>query len=292
MLDELREQGATDYLAFLTAFGERNRLGAVDGMLSSWTSDASGGFEDADVTAIEQLLPVVAVVVKSASTYRIAKSVAQTYLGSDAGRRVLKGEIQRGSVETIRAVLWYCDLQGFTKIAETTPLEELIAMLNDYFTCMVDPVHDRGGEVLKFMGDGLLAIFKLDEAIKVCRSALDAAEEAMDRVAKLNVERRAEGRPVTEFSLSLHLGDVMYGNIGSRDRLDFTVVGPAVNEVSRIEAMCTSLDRNLIISSAFAREAGHCTDRLVSLGRYALRGIRQPQELFTLVPSEDDGACA
>jgi adenylate cyclase len=257
--------------------------------MSSWTSDRPGGFDDDDVAAIEILLPVLALAIKAETTAGIAHSVVETYLGRDAGHRVLSGEIGRGSVETIRAVLWLCDLQGFTKIADSTPRDELIPMLNDYFEAMVDTVHEHGGQVLKFMGDGLLAILNLDdgEDDQVCAGALDAAEEALARVDEVNQRRADEGLPVTEFSLALHLGEVLYGNVGSRDRLDFTVVGPAVNEVSRIEAMCRSLDQNLIISSTFAHAAMGCSERLISLGRYALRGVRRPQELYTLLSRED-----
>ena len=287
LLEKFHDEGGTDYLAVRTEFGEADQLGPVRGLLSSWTSDGPSGFSDEDLTAIEQLLPVLALVFKGASTYRIANSVAETYLGAEAGRRVLHGEIERGSFETIDAVLWYCDLQGFTKISETTPIGDIIEMLNAYFECMVEPIHAHGGEVLKFMGDGFLAFFKLDDTLNVCRGALDAADEALARVAELNRTRGAAGQPITEFSLALHLGNVMYGNIGSRDRLDFTVVGPAVNEVSRIEAMCGSLDRDVVISSAFYAAADECRGRLVSLGRYALRGVGRPQELFTLLSPDD-----
>jgi adenylate cyclase len=180
-------------------------------------------------------------------------------------------------------VLWYSDLRGFTKIAESLPSEELIQFLNEYFECLVDPVHERGGQVLKFMGDSVLAIFPVDSGPDVCRTALDASDDALERVKALNVRRKADGLTTTEIYVAMHLGDVNYGNIGSRDRLDFTVVGPAVNEVTRIEDMCRTLEQTVVISSAFAEAAGGCTDRLVSLGRYALRGVRQPQELFTLV---------
>ncbi len=285
LFDDLRSLGATDYLAAATAFGKAGRLGAGGGLLSSWVCNASDGFSEDHIEMIEQLLPSFALSMKGASTYRIATSVIETYLGKDAGRKVLSGEIERGSVETISAVLWYCDLQGFTNIADTAPRDHLIAMLNEYFECMAAPVHERGGEVLKFMGDGLLAIFKLEDGSHVCGSALDAAEDAFARVSIVNAARAKSGLPVTKFKLGLHLGDVMYGNIGSRDRLDFTVIGPAVNEVSRIEAMCRGLDQDIIASAAFAAGDEKCTARLVSLGRYVLRGVRKPQELFTL-PSE------
>ena len=282
MLERFRELGGTDYFALRTMFGEGHRLGPAEGTISSWLTDAPGGFSDDHIAIIEQLTSPLALAVKGASAYRVANSVIATYLGADAGRRVLGGEILRGTGETIRAALWYCDLQGFTKISETTPRDRLLALLDDYFEDMVTAVQDHGGQVLKFMGDGLLAIFTSPDDAESCGSALNAADQALDQMAQLTAAREAEGLPVTGFRVALHLGDVMYGNIGARDRLDFTVVGPAVNEVSRIEAMCRSLDQDIVISQAFAKAAGKSTDRLVSLGRYALRGVRRPQELFTL----------
>ncbi len=288
LLERFRARGATDYFALGTAFGEAHRLGPADRVLSSWVSDAPDGFDDRQIAIIEQLVPSLALTVKGTSAYRIANGVIATYLGADAGRRVLGGEILRGTGETIRAALWYCDLQGFTKIADTTPRDRLLGMLDDYFECMVTTVHEHGGQVLKFMGDGLLAIFTANRDAASCGAALDAADLVLRRMARLTARRAGEGLPVTGFRVALHLGDVMYGNIGARDRLDFTVVGPAVNEVSRIEAMCRSLDQNLVISAAFAEAARQSSDRLVSLGRYALRGVRRPQELFTLF-TEDEG---
>ena len=292
MLGRFREQGGTDYFALLTAFGEAHRLGPAAAIIMSWLTDAPGGFLDAHIAAIEQLVPSLALAVKGASTYRIARGVIETYLGRDAARHILSGEIERGSGQTIRTALWYCDLKGFTKLADTTPRDRLLAMLDAYFECMVTTVHEFDGHVLKFMGDGLLAIFNLDDDAGSCRAALEAAEQVTSRITRLTAERDADGLPVCGFYLALHFGDVMYGNIGARNRLDFTVVGPAVNEVSRIEAMCAALDQSLVISSAFAEAAGESTDRIVSLGRYALRGVRRPQELFTLelpVAAGNDG---
>ncbi len=227
--------------------------------------------------------------IKSERNYGMARTLLEVYLGKDAERRVLSGDIERGMVRSISAVLWYCDLQGFTKIADTTPPDELIKLLNDYFENMVEPIHGAGGQVLKFMGDGLMAIFELNNSdnADVCRLALDTVEETRRRIAVVNDERLAAGRPVTDFYVAMHLGDVQYGNIGYKDRLDFTVIGPAVNEVSRIEAMCRPLDQEVIVSSAFSKTAEKCQDRLVSLGRYALRGVRRPEELFTLMSSEE-----
>lgn len=287
MCNQFRQQGATDYFAMETAFGEAHRFGPADRILTSWLTDAPGGFLDAHIAAIEQLAPPLALAVKGASTFRIARSVIETYLGADAGRRVLSGEIDRGSGQTIRAALWYCDLQGFTKLADTTSRDRLLAMLDDYFECMVTTVQECHGEVLKFMGDGLLAIFNLSDDAESCSAALDAAGKVIERVSKLIEQRREGGLPVTEFRIALHLGDVMYGNIGARNRLDFTVVGPAVNEVSRIESMCRALEQNLVVSQAFAEAADRSRDRLVSLGRYALRGVRKSQELFTLDATDE-----
>lgn len=288
MLSRFGAAGATDYFAIVTAFGEAHRFGPARRILSSWLTDAPGGFTDLHIAAIEQVTPSLALAVKSSSTYRIARGIIETYLGSDAGGRVLSGEIDRGSGRTILAALWYCDLQGFTRLAETTPRDQLLGMLDDYFECMVETVHERGGQVLKFMGDGLLAIFNLDDDAESCRAALDAADRAGERLAELTAERRAAGLPATGSYIALHFGDVMYGNIGARTRLDFTVVGPAVNEISRIEAMCRALEQSVVISSAFAETAHGSADRLVSLGRYALRGVRRPQELFTLDVPDDD----
>ncbi len=286
MLDRFRAKGATEYLALQTIFGEAHRLGPADRVLTSWLTDAPAGFDEAHLAAIEQLAPPIALALKAASTYRIATSVIETYLGQDAGRRVLGGTIERGAGETIRAALWMCDLQGFTTLADTTPRDRLLALLHEYFECMVNTVGEHQGQVLKFMGDGLLAIFNRADDGASCRAALEAADRVMGRVAEVTARRQANGLPVTRFYIGLHLGDVLYGNIGARNRLDFTVIGPAVNEVSRIEAMCRALDQDLIVSSAFADVVKGSSERIVSLGRYVLRGVRRPQELFTLVPTE------
>ena len=155
-------------------------------------------------------------------------------------------------------------------------------MLNDYAEVLVSAIHKQGGQVMKFIGDGMLATFETGDSAEDCRRGLAAAEDAFAGVAALNVRRAADNRPTTGFYLSLHVGDVFYGNIGSDDRLDFTVIGPAVNEVTRINGMCRSLEQDLVLSSAFAEAAGPARARLCGLGRYALRGVARPQELFTL----------
>ena len=294
ILEELRDRSATDYVAFATQFKEGAlRDAGTDnspkGMISSWTVDHAGGYTDAQLDQLTRVVRTLGLALKSGRNQRMARTLLEVYLGKDAGRRVLSGEIERGMVQSISAVLWYCDLQGFTKIADATPPDELIKLLNDYFENMVEPIHAAGGQVLKFMGDGLMAIFELDKSddAEVCRTALDTVEETRRRIAEVNIKRAAAGQPTTEFNVAMHLGDVQYGNIGSKDRLDFTVVGPAVNEVSWIEAMCRPLGQDVIVSSAFSKAAENCQDRLVSLGRYALREARSTEELFTLMPPED-----
>jgi len=206
----------------------------------------------------------------------------QTYLGRDAGQRVLSGRIVRGIAERIDAVVWFSDLRGFTRITDTAP-EHVIPLLNDYADAIVSAIHEHGGDVLKLIGDGTLAIFTAEDRAHACSSALSAAIAARAGIAELNRRRAADGKPVTEMYLGLHVGEVFYGNVGSRERLDFTVIGPAVNEASRIAAMCRSVDQPVLTSAAFADVEG-MRRRLVSVGRYALRGVAQPQELFTLDP--------
>ena len=256
----------------------------MDCVCSSWSTDAPSGFADGQVEALTgRLVPALALAVKCASLARIAGTLVETYLGRDAGRRVLSGRIARAVADRIGAVLWFSDLRGFTRITDTAPPEQVIPLLNDYAEAVISAVHEAGGDVLKLIGDGTLAIFKADDPARACRSALAAEARMRERVAALNARRAAAGLPVTGVYLGLHVGEVFYGNIGSADRLDFTVVGPAVNEASRIAAMCRSVERDVLLSSAFAAAARE-EDRMtfVSVGRYALRGVARAQELFTL----------
>jgi adenylate cyclase len=193
--------------------------------------------------------------VKCVSLARIAGTLVETYLGRDAGRRVLAGRIRRGVAETIGAVLWYSDLRGFTGITDRAPPHEIIPLLNDYAEAVISAVHDSGGDVLKLIGDGTLAIFTSEATDEACRHAIEAEASLRQRVDALNRRRTGEGLPTTEIYLGLHVGEVSYGNIGSKDRLDFTVVGPAVNEVSRIAAMCRSAERNVLLSADSLRRS-------------------------------------
>jgi len=291
---DLRAEGLTEYAARIVPFGPEEaeaRAGALaaaqplpipegglDGIFFSCATDRPGGFDDGQLEQTADLLPFLALAVKSRLTYDVASTVIGTYLGRDAGQRVLTGAIERGSAETIRAVVWFADLRGFTRLADRLPRDLLVETLDDYLELLARPLQARGGQILKFLGDGLLATFDLtarDEAA-VCAQALAAAADLRDAVPAVNEERRAAGKPVMDFGLALHLGEVLYGNIGASERLDFTVVGPAVNEASRIQALCRSLERNILVSSSFqavaAKDAG--ANRLESLGFHALRGVR------------------
>jgi adenylate cyclase len=215
--------------------------------------------------------------------HTIASGLLEAYLGGDAGRRVHAGAVERGSVESIRAVLWFADMRGFTKLADGTAGLEVIDLLDEVFETLTAPLRSRGGEVLKFMGDGMLAIFPLpaETQAETCRDAMDAAKEAMDSLYRINRARAEALRPVAEVDLALHIGEVLYGNVGAADRLDFTVIGRAVNEAARIETLCEPLGRKVLVSAEFAAAAGACNG-LQPLGRHRLRGVREPREIYGL----------
>jgi adenylate cyclase len=283
-LETLKAEGLTDYIAFVHRFA-RGTIGEMDCVYSFWTTRHEDGFSEEDVAALRRLVPTLALAIKCASLARIARTLVEVYLGRDAGQRVLSGRISRGVADRISAALWFSDLRGYASITDTSPPDEIIPLLNDYAEAVISAVHDAGGDVLKLVGDGILAIFKADDPADACRCALQAESSLRGRIGALNERRTADGRPVTSAYLGLHVGDVFYGNIGSQDRLDFTVVGPAVNEVSRIAAMCRSVDRHVVLSSDFVAAAPQ-EDRanFVSVGRFALRGVGRAQELFTLDP--------
>ncbi len=282
-LPAMRAAGMLDYVAIINRFSPDRVIGEMECVYSSWATSHPDGFADEQVAALEKVAPFLALAIKSAALERMLATLMETYLGRDAGQRVLGGRIVRGVSERIDAVIWFSDLRGFTRITETTP-EHVIPLLNDYAEVIVTSIHEQGGDVLKLIGDGTFAIFVAEDRAHACNAAIAAAVAAQRGVALLNERRVAEGVPATDMYLGLHVGQVFYGNIGSTERLDFTVVGPAVNEASRIAAMCRSVDQPILLSSAFA-SVGGIGDRIVSVGRYALRGVAQPQELFTLDPT-------
>jgi adenylate cyclase len=284
LLARFRAEGATDYLAHVQSFGLDGTPDGETGMVASWTTDRRGGFSNRDLAILTQLLPQLGLAVQARLGHEIAVNLLDTYVGPEAGRRILAGKIRRGQLEVIAAVILYADLRGFTAAADQHSRDDLVEMLNGYFDCLVPSIEEGQGQVLKFMGDGLLATFPLDgrPAAEVCDRALDAAMRALARIRALHAERAAANATVMDLDMALHLGDVYYGNIGSADRLDFTVIGPAVNEASRIETLCGQHGRNLLISETFAKAATDSERRLVSIGRFALRGVGSTQSIYTL----------
>jgi adenylate cyclase len=286
MLDRFADQGVTDYVAFASRVGDSVRLGEGQGIMASWTTDAPGGFTDDQVALLAGILRPLTLAFVLQIVASATRTLLHTYLGADAADRVLAGNIVRGRAEPIRAVVWYSDLVGFTRITDTASAGTVLELLNDYAEAQVEAIEGQGGHVLKFIGDGMLAIFPQPDMAQACRCALAAARALRERIAALNVQRAERGKPVTEAHLALHVGELLYGNVGGLRRLDFTVLGPAVNEAARIEAFCASLEQPVIVSSAFADAAGEARSTLVSVGRYAMKGIARPQELFTLDPSD------
>jgi len=281
-LPRIAAAGYTDYFAGLIAFAEGD-TSRGQGIGYSFATDRLEGFHDNDLVLIQAVLPAVSLAIMSDASHIIASGLLAAYLGEDAGRRVHAGAVERGSVESIRAVLWYADIRGFTAIAEQWPSLAVIELLDEVFETLVAPLRRRGGQVLKFLGDGLLATFPLEDASRVatCRGALDAAVEAMTALDRLNAARSAAGKPTATVDLALHLGEVLYGNVGSVDRLDFTVIGPAVNEVSRIETLCEPLGRKVLVSAELAAASGD-PGRLEPLGPQTLRGVRDPRDIYAL----------
>ena len=199
---------------------------------------------------------------------------------------MLSGRISRGVADRIDAVLWFSDLSAYTRITDTALPDEVIPLLNDYAEAVITAIQDAGGEVLKLIGDGTLAIFRADDPAEASARALRAEADMREKVRAVNERRQAEERPITSVYVGLHIGEVFYGNVGSIDRLDFTVVGPAVNETSRIASMCRSVDRSVLVSQALADALPPAERaRLVSVGRFALRGVGRAQELFTVDPA-------
>ncbi len=276
ILHDIREQGATDYVAFPMPFSD----GSIN--VISFASERPGGFSDECIAHFEALVPVLSAVLEIQAWRRMAGTLLDTYLGHSAGERVLAGDITRGGGVTMHAVVWYSDLRNFTAMSDAMPRDDLMNVLNDYFECMIGAVEAGGGEVLKLIGDAVLAIFPIGDAAfrhYVCNRATDTALKARANMAALNEKRAAAGRPVLDFGIAMHIGDVIYGNIGSPERLDFTVIGPAVNQVTRIEGLCKQTGQRLLVSAEFART---CERPLQSLGRFALRGVEGEQEVFAI----------
>ena len=276
VLRSLHAEGATDYLASPLPFTD----GTVH--VVSWATREAGGFTDAQIAGLEAVVAPLARVAEIWALRRTAKNLLDTYVGSHAGERILAGKIRRGDTEAIHAAIWLSDMRGFTAVADRVPPPTLISLLNRYFDCQVPAILEHGGEVLKFMGDGLLAIFPLraDRDIGlVCGDALAAAQDARARLAELSGATAAEGVANLRFGLALHVGEVLYGNIGGGNRLDFTCIGPAVNLAARLEKLAGKLGRSVTVSSDFA---AHCAAPLTHLGKHALTGFPGEQTVYGL----------
>jgi len=270
--DELRASALTDYVAWPLhhTLGKRHSV--------AFSTGRPGGFDEAHIAGLSGLLPILSLVSEIRLKNRLARTLLETYVGTHAGELILAGATRRGSGTTVRAAILICDLRDFTRISDSWPRDDVIGLLNDYFDAMSEPIARHGGEILKFMGDGLLAIFPLSQQ-SACADLLHAVTEARQAMAALNERNRAAGGEPLNFGIGVHVGDVMYGNIGSRARLDFTVIGPAVNMASRLEALTKQLGRPVLLSRAFADLVAGDFD-LDRVGEYPVRGFSDPIELF------------
>jgi len=273
IVDDLVAQGFTDYLVVSMAPAGGRLVTAI-----SWSTKNPGGFTDAQLQTLLSTVVYLAPLFDTHAAWRIGRGLLGVYLGADTGSRVLDGAVTRGDGGDIRAAVCFTDLRDFTALSDSLPRAELLELLNSYFDCVVGAVHANGGEVLKFIGDAVLAIFRVtdtDDERVACQRALAAARDAFDRAVRANSAR--SGRQAIDFGMSIHVGDVAYGNIGAIDRLDFTVIGPAVNLASRLHGQCKTLARPLLVSEAFA---ANCDEPCISLGEHHLKGVAQAVKIF------------
>jgi len=270
--DEMRAKGLTDYVAWplYHTLGKRH--------IVTFATDRPGGFDDAHIAGLKNILPVLALVSEIRIKNRLARTLLETYVGSHASELILAGATRRGSGTTVSAAIMICDLRDFTRISDNWPRDDVIDLLNGYFDAMAEPVARHGGEILKFIGDGMLAIFPLSHP-SACANLLRAVSEARQAMVALNERHGETGRAPLDYGIGIHVGDVMYGNIGSRARLDFTVIGPAVNMASRLETLTKQLGRKVLLSRAFADFVKDDVD-LERVGEYPVRGFNDPIELF------------
>jgi adenylate cyclase len=282
VLDELAGDGVTDYIAAPLIF-TNGEIHVV-----TWTTRQPGGFSDTQIAGLEMVEPPLARMAEIMALRRTTRNLLDTYVGAHTGELIMKGQIRRGDTEAIHAAIWLSDMRGFTALADRLPPATLVRLLNAYFDAQVPAIARHGGEVLKFIGDGLLAIFPVrdgDDAAS-CNAALAAAHEARTEIASLDSGHGVDGVERVRFGLALHLGEVTYGNIGGATRLDFTCIGPAVNLAARVEKLAGELGRTVLASSAFA---ARCSSALMPVGRFSVRGIEAALRVFGL-PEEADTA--
>jgi adenylate cyclase len=272
LYDDLLDDKLTDYVAWPIhhTHGKRH--------IASFASNRPGGFTEEHIAVLKALMPVLALVSEIRLKNRLARTLLETYVGPHASEQILAGATTRGSGVTVGAAIMICDLRDFTKLSDIWPRDDVIELLNGYFDAMSEPIEKFGGEILKFMGDGLLAIFPLSDP-EASRNLMRAIAEAQDAMVVLNEENLKKGHDPLGYGIGVHIGDVMYGNIGSRRRLDFTVIGPAVNVASRLENLTKEVGRPVLMSRAFVESAG-CAAALENLGSYPLRGLGEPIDVF------------
>jgi adenylate cyclase len=274
--DELVGQGMTDYAAWTLqhTHGKRHTV--------TFASDAPAGFSERDLEVLDDLMAAFALVSEIRLKNRVTRTILETYVGPHASEQILAGATTRGSGETVHAAILICDLRDFTTISDLWPRDDVIELLNGYFDAMCDPIERHGGEILKFMGDGLLAIFPLSDA-DACGNLIKAVEEARHNIEALNEANRLKVRSSPlDYGIGVHVGDVMYGNIGSKKRLDFTVIGPAVNIAARLEALTKTIRQKVVFSGAFvARSAS--PELFEALGSFSLKGVQKPVDAFASI---------
>ena len=274
---ELRAEGVTDYLAVPLAFTD----GSLHGI--SWSTKEPDGFTDAQLAALEWITRPLARLAEIHTLRHTAGNILDAYVGNNAGTRILAGQIRRGDADKIRAAIWLSDMRGYTNLSDRLPPQTIVKVLNQYFDCQVPAILEQGGEVLKFMGDGLLAIFAIaaddSDIDAVCRRVLTAARATCRNVDAMNAAEAAELAHELRFGLALHVGEVLYGNIGGAGRLDFTCIGPAVNLVARLEKVAAQLGRTVIASAEFAQ---HCRSEMAELGDFSVAGFAVPRTAYGL----------
>lgn len=271
---DLREEGLTEYIAWPLdhTLGKRHVV--------TFSTARPGGFAESHIDFLKDLIPVLALVTEIRVKNVMARTLLRTYVGPHASEEILAGATTRGSGATMSAAIMICDLRDFTELSSLWPRDYVIDLLNAYFDALSGPVEKHGGEILKFMGDGLLAVFPLSVPT-ACADLLSAIREGRAAMAELNEKSARNGHPQLGYGVGVHLGDVMYGNIGSQTRLDFTVIGPAVNIASRLETLTKEVKRPVLLSRAFTERAA-CQDEADGLGSFALKGIEEPIDVFAL----------
>lgn len=269
---DLKAAGFTDYVAWPL----QHTLGKQHAV--SFATDAPEGFAPEHVDLLRTLVPILALVSEVRVKNALARTLLQTYVGPHAAEKILAGATRRGSGVTLSAVVMIFDVRNFTEISDLWPRDDVIFMLNQCFDALSEPIERHGGEILKFMGDGLLAVFPL-VGEEVQKAAFTAVEEVQAAMQALNLAREAAEQPALRYGIGVHCGDVMYGNIGSSSRLDFTVIGPTVNIASRLETLTKTVRRPVLLSEAFVRSGG-LEERVEHVGSFPLRGLSQPIGVF------------